>query len=354
MKSLFLCRSSPLTIIKEEISPSDTIQYEKESRSSSTSHTTLTSEEKLKKKGCRILKRAAKMKRHRSISNCQTLPLTKMQAINTIEEKQNVDATVENKSRKRRKKIEIEHKVFCDVCCLGYTTRHNMEKHKKLKHSGASAVKAKREEPIVKRPELKVTDKPSAPPQPKQQTTTTDKPTETYFECNTCEKRFRHRYNLVRHLSVHNNLRPFSCHICGKDFPRSSGLGRHIKEHHYGVKNWPCSICEKKFAARSARDDHENTHTNNRPFVCETCGKAFRQKASLHVHKLFHSDVRRFECSVCGKKFRRASELKVHGYSHTGYRPHKCEVCGATFVLKKDIKKHMRRHEGAVKSGEVP
>lgn len=297
---------------------------------------------------------------------------------------------------KRRRKTDVEHTVFCDVCNLGYTRRNDMEKHRKIKHPDAKELKCnqkkradnkcnknataveekrqrRRKSEIIADHYCDVCNKgftrkfdmkkhrtikhPDAPPnlekkvaENKENVVLLEKckvpsdDNQTYYKCEVCAKLFRHSYNFLRHQSIHTGIRPFFCHICGKNFRVLGGLQRHINELHYGVKKYSCEICGKKFAAKSTRDDHLNIHTNTRPFVCDICGKAFKQKASLHIHKLFHTNVYRFSCNICGKKFRRANELKVHGYLHTGHKPHKCGICGAMFRLRQDLKRHGKVH----------
>ncbi|KAG7823726.1 hypothetical protein KL909_003123 [Ogataea angusta] len=56
------------------------------------------------------------------------------------------------------------------------------------------------------------------------------KANERKFECNFCQKKFKRKYHLNRHLIVHqnNNLRPFSCLRCGTAFKRNDLLEKHI------------------------------------------------------------------------------------------------------------------------------
>ncbi|KAG7691861.1 hypothetical protein KL915_004924 [Ogataea haglerorum] len=53
---------------------------------------------------------------------------------------------------------------------------------------------------------------------------------ERKFECNFCQKKFKRKYHLNRHLIVHqnDNMRPFSCLKCGTAFKRNDLLEKHI------------------------------------------------------------------------------------------------------------------------------
>lgn len=55
------------------------------------------------------------------------------------------------------------------------------------------------------------------------------------FQCNQCSF-FTHRHsNLVRHMKVHTDERPFKCHICTRAFRTNTLLRNHINTH-TGVK----------------------------------------------------------------------------------------------------------------------
>ncbi|KAG7866707.1 hypothetical protein KL918_003604 [Ogataea parapolymorpha] len=53
---------------------------------------------------------------------------------------------------------------------------------------------------------------------------------ERKFECSFCQKKFKRKYHLNRHLIVHqnDNMRPFSCLRCGTAFKRNDLLEKHI------------------------------------------------------------------------------------------------------------------------------
>lgn len=78
-----------------------------------------------------------------------------------------------------------------------------------------------------------------------------------------CEKSFRYKSEILRHLVTHANSRPYVCPYkeCRKGFKRSDALATHIR-----------------------------IHTRDKPFQCpsETCKCAFATKAGLRYHLSRH------------------------------------------------------------------
>ena len=64
-------------------------------------------------------------------------------------------------------------------------------------------------------------------------------------ERGNCQKGFRFRTELERHLKLHdNNL--LKCHFCSYATNRHDFLFDHLN-HHFDIRPYPCNFCEKRF-----------------------------------------------------------------------------------------------------------
>jgi uncharacterized Zn-finger protein len=77
------------------------------------------------------------------------------------------------------------------------------------------------------------------------------------------------------------------CGICQKSFKEKSKLIRHMLVH-TGEKPHQCSYCSKRFSVDYNLRTHMRIHTGEKPFDCnfQGCFKAFTQSGNLKAHIL--------------------------------------------------------------------
>jgi hypothetical protein len=88
----------------------------------------------------------------------------------------------------------------------------------------------------------------------------------------------------------------------------------------------------------------KEVHSKIKQFECSLCDKKFNRKNYLRVHIRNHTGVKQFECSVCNKKFNRRNYLREHIRNHTGVKPFECSVCSWRFTTNNKLKRHTKIH----------
>ncbi|KAJ8705328.1 hypothetical protein PYW07_011155 [Mythimna separata] len=228
----------------------------------------------------------------------------------------------------------------------------------------------------------------------------------TYI-CNTCEKAYNLKKQIVRHVMTHIDDRLLSCKICARTYKSVPEIVRHarahngfkyqcpfncgytsayqgaMKEHqsrHLDQYKYNCEVCGKGFNTKTWYDQHQNIHKGLKPFKCDMCGIGFpmarylqhhkysshpqtsdlkryscvhcdekcESAKSLSVHMLVHGIKKEthFLCDFCGKVLTSDYQLQYHHRMHAGIKPYSCVICKKTFAKKYNVQLHMSVHTG--------
>lgn len=229
-------------------------------------------------------------------------------------------------------------KIKCATCHLVYTDRKDLLAHRKKVHP-TDMVKIKFD-PLA---------------EPKQEPELEDNKyiqnTLGEFVCDICDRAFKEKDMLVKHMSCHIELKQFECLECGKKYMKSHQLREH-KKRHFEEGSFQCNSCQKRFFSPNKLREHIRIHTGETPLKCNICGKGFKRHSNLSEHKKIHDPNREVKppkelfCH-CGQVFKTQRDLDWHKEGVHEKIPKKCTFCGEVFTHSSSLTRHVRlKHEG--------
>ncbi|XP_063845547.1 zinc finger protein 467-like [Scylla paramamosain] len=107
-----------------------------------------------------------------------------------------------------------------------------------------------------------------------------------------------------------------------------------------------CKICNRSFGYKHVLQNHERTHTGEKPFECKECHKRFTRDHHLKTHMRLHTGEKPYHCTHCDRQFVQVANLRRHLRVHTGERPYSCDLCSSRFSDSNQLKAHVLIHKG--------
>ncbi|XP_038206195.1 zinc finger protein 2-like [Zerene cesonia] len=165
-----------------------------------------------------------------------------------------------------------------------------------------------------------------------------------HFMCNICDKAFLLKSNLKHHLACHSrNEKMFKCIYCKEKYYEQHSLIEHEKQHLVDGK-YLCIVCEMGFDCRNRLTSHYRVHLKVKDFMCQHCGKEFLRMNSVRRHVQICHSGHRIQCKICKKYLK--GHLAEHMRTHEKNRPHECPDCGQRFTQSTQLTVHRRSHSG--------
>ncbi|XP_030030795.2 zinc finger protein 239 [Manduca sexta] len=148
------------------------------------------------------------------------------------------------------------------------------------------------------------------------------------YVCTLCDKKFHARSQVAYHAYCNGQRKPYQCLECYKSFATHSHYKYHMRVHR-NERTYSCDVCGDSFFQMSKLQRHKLKHTKEKNYICSVCNKAFNNVSSLRKHSLTHSEERPYQCGVCDRAFRDGSNYRKHQAKHANHGAEKKCTCGS-------------------------
>lgn len=107
------------------------------------------------------------------------------------------------------------------------------------------------------------------------------------FTCSFCGRGFYESDRLSTHIRRAHEITKLSCNWCEKTFRDKSGIARHILGVHFNQRNHRCDICSKAFTASYNLKEHMfSVHKSaSKYYTCVTCAQVFLYRKQFERHR---------------------------------------------------------------------
>lgn len=180
--------------------------------------------------------------------------------------------------------------------------------------------------------------------------------THVLFPCSSLQNCFQYFDSLQlaknHYKQVHKDKRRFLCETCGRMFSKPGVLREHVYYVHSNNKEslYKCTLCDKTYRYKPKLLKHMKVHKGEKTFRCRVCEEKFLKDHILHAHIVkTHKEVL-FYCE-CGRAFATKGLLSQHISSkHVDTFTYHCSICGETSSCKQAITQHYDKHSSKEKS----
>lgn len=178
-------------------------------------------------------------------------------------------------------------------------------------------------------------------------------------KCQICNRKFKAKRDLIRHMGVHSDAKPFQCDVagCGKGYKFTQDLKSHKEAKHSSISAIKCAICSNTFRYKSNLQRHiKEIHLKKLSFECDCCSKVFHAKLKFirhfrAVHNKSKQQITRptvlseLHCKVCFKKMTKKDILRRHmEMVHEKKKNFACSVCQKKFYSRGSYTRHLTIH----------
>ncbi|XP_046597352.1 zinc finger protein 62 homolog isoform X1 [Neodiprion lecontei] len=175
------------------------------------------------------------------------------------------------------------------------------------------------------------------------------------LKCIICDREFRCKMELSRHIKSHNTRRPFKCAHCPKTFRTAYDQRKHAGCHDENL-SYTCDICKVKFKSKQALKHHRiRKHDDTEyQFTCDKCSKQFKIKSDLSTHlKSLHTEAPSLVCEICGKSCKNGTAMSSHRRKHrTDFKKFECNICKRIYKSEHNLSNHLLVHEKGITCNE--
>ncbi|XP_006759405.1 PREDICTED: zinc finger X-chromosomal protein isoform X1 [Myotis davidii] len=173
------------------------------------------------------------------------------------------------------------------------------------------------------------------------------------YHCTDCDYTTNKKVNLHIHLESHkltNKTEAIECDECGKHFSHSGDLFTHKMVHKEKgtIEVYKCKFCEYETTEQELLNHHLlAVHSKDFPYICVECGKGFRHPSELKKHMCIHTGEKLYQCQYCEYRSADSSNFKTHiKTKHSKETPFRCDICLLTFSDIKEVQQHALIHQG--------